>query len=79
LVSLGAKPDEAPIAIGAGESKALAKELIPAPVDVLIRVTLQTSRFGLHIVDGAAFVEGQKIGTLAKIVYTVLPRQQLIG
>ncbi len=77
LVSLQAQPHEAPIAIGSGESKALAKELIVAPVDVLIKVRLQVSRLGLHIVEGAAFINGRKIGTLAKIVYTLVPRAEL--
>jgi 3-hydroxymyristoyl/3-hydroxydecanoyl-(acyl carrier protein) dehydratase len=79
LVSLKAQPHEAPIAIGSGESKALAKELIVAPVDVLIKVTLQASRLKLHIVEGSAFIRGQKIGTLARIIYTLLPREQLAG
>jgi len=79
LVSLHARPHEAPIAIGSGESKALAKELIVAPVDVLIKVRLQISRLGLYFVEGSAFVAGQKIGTLAKIVYTLVPKEQLTG
>jgi 3-hydroxymyristoyl/3-hydroxydecanoyl-(acyl carrier protein) dehydratase len=79
LTSLHAKSDEVPIAIGAGESKALAKELVVAPVDLLLKVRLQASRLGIFIVDGSAYVDGRKIGTLAKIVYTLLPRQQLLG
>jgi 3-hydroxymyristoyl/3-hydroxydecanoyl-(acyl carrier protein) dehydratase len=79
LASLQALPHEAPIAIGSGESKALAKELILAPVDVLVAVRLKASRLGLHIVEGSAYVGGKKIGTLAKIVYTLLPRDQLTG
>jgi hypothetical protein len=36
-------------------------------------------RLGLHIVEGSAFVGGQKIGTLAKIVYTLVLREQLLA
>jgi 3-hydroxymyristoyl/3-hydroxydecanoyl-(acyl carrier protein) dehydratase len=79
LASLHAQPHEAPIAIGAGASKALAKELVTAPVDVLIKVTLQGARLKLYFVDGCAFVDGGKIGTLDKIIYTLLPREQLTG
>ena len=79
LASLHAHPDEAPIAIGAGASKALAKELVAAPVEVLIKVTLQGARLKLYFVDGCAFVDGGKIGTLDKIIYTLLPREQLTG
>jgi 3-hydroxymyristoyl/3-hydroxydecanoyl-(acyl carrier protein) dehydratase len=79
LASLQARPHEAPIAIASGESKALAKELIAAPVDVLVKVHLQVSRLGLHIVEGCAYANGKKIGTLAKIVYTLVPREQLLG
>jgi len=53
LVSLQAQSHEVPIAIGSGESKALAKELIVAPVGVLVKVRLQVSRLGLHIVRAA--------------------------
>ena len=79
LVALRAKPDEAPIAIGSGPSKALAKELITAPADVLMKVTLDTSRLKLHFVSGTAYVAGTKIGTLANIVYTMVPKTQLLG
>jgi 3-hydroxymyristoyl/3-hydroxydecanoyl-(acyl carrier protein) dehydratase len=79
LVALHARPEEAPIAIGSGPSKALARELIKAPADVLIKVTLDTSRLKLHFVSGSAYVGGAKIGTLTNIVYTLIPRTQLIG
>jgi 3-hydroxymyristoyl/3-hydroxydecanoyl-(acyl carrier protein) dehydratase len=77
LVSLHARPHESPIAIGSGESKALAKDFIVAPADVLVKVRLQISRLGLYFVEGSAFVDGQKIGTLAKIVYTLVAKEQL--
>ncbi len=67
------------IAIGSGPSKALAKELIAAPADVLIKVTLEASRLKLHFVSGSAFVAGKKIGTLANIVYTLVAKSQLVG
>jgi 3-hydroxymyristoyl/3-hydroxydecanoyl-(acyl carrier protein) dehydratase len=79
LVALRARPGEAPIAISSGPSKALAKELIAAPVDVLIKVTLDSSRLKLHFVNGSAFVAGKKIGTLASIVYTLVPKAFLLG
>ncbi len=79
LVSLKAAEHEAPIAIGSGNSKAIAKELIAAPADVLIKATLDTSRLKLHFVSGSAFVAGRKIGTLANIVYTLIPKTQLLG
>jgi len=79
LASLHASPHEAPIAIGAGESKALAKELIVAPVSVLITASLRTVRLGVYVADGAAFIAGNRIGTLSKIMYALVSREQLLA
>jgi len=79
LIALKGDQNEAPIAIGSGRSKAVAKGLIPAPVDILIKVTLETSRLKVHLVNGSTFVGTQKIGTLADILYTLVPKAGLLG
>lgn len=79
VVAIGADQKDAPIAIQAGKSKALAKELMDAPVEILIRVTLTSSRLRLFFVDGMAYLKGQAIGSLANITYTLMDRDRLMG
>jgi 3-hydroxymyristoyl/3-hydroxydecanoyl-(acyl carrier protein) dehydratase len=79
LTALQGQTSQAPIAISAGESKALAKELIDAPVRILICVKLTQSRMRLHFVDGVTYVEGIKVGSLNRIVYTLVERTQIIA
>lgn len=77
LTALQGQETQTPIAISAGPSKALAKNLIEAPVCVLVCVKLILSRMRLHFVDGVTYIQGVKVGSLNKIVYTLVERAQL--
>jgi 3-hydroxymyristoyl/3-hydroxydecanoyl-(acyl carrier protein) dehydratase len=78
LAALQGQASEAPIAISAGESKALAKDLIDAPVRILICVTLAQTRMRLHFVNGVTYIDGVRVGSLNKIVYTLMERERLL-
>ena len=70
LVGLNTSHDQAPIAIGAGPSKALTRTFIEPPVTLLIAVTKIAEKFGaLFIVDGKIFVDEKAVAKLSKIEY----------
>ena len=79
LAGLQGDESKAPIAIGSGPSEALAKDLIDAPVTVLIKVQLMRQKFGRFFsIDGTAYVDGVPVGALPEIRYVLMDREQLL-
>lgn len=78
LVATKGDSTEAPIAIGAGESDAVAQHLIKAPARILIKISFK-SKFKLHFGDGTAYLDGSPIGTLKKIKYVLVGRDRLLS
>lgn len=79
LAALWAGPNEIPIAVSAGESKAHSRNLVDAPVVVLVHATLTQSRQRLHQVNGTIYANRQKIGSLTKILYTLVDRDKVLN
>lgn len=79
LAALWAGPNEIPIAVSAGESKAHSRNLVDAPVMVLVHATLAQSRRRFHQVNGTIYANGQRIGSLAKIVYALVDRDKVLN
>lgn len=80
VASLEASADDAPIAIGSGESRATARDLIQAPAMILVRATLtKQRRMRMFWIDGTCYIDGQEIGTLVNIWYMLVERDRLMG
>lgn len=80
VASLEASADDAPIAIGSGESRATARDLVEAPSTILIRAVLtKQRRMRMFWIDGTCFIDGLEIGTLADIWYALYDRDRLMG
>jgi 3-hydroxymyristoyl/3-hydroxydecanoyl-(acyl carrier protein) dehydratase len=80
LVACNTGPMQVPIAVGAGEAKALTRTFIEPPVSLLIVVQLKEQKFGsLFVLDSRIFVGDEEVGQLKGIKYLCPARDKVVS
>lgn len=78
IAALQGDTTQAPIAIRAGKSRALTRELVDAPARIAIRTELTQVRHGLMFVSGTTYLQGKPIGSLEDTTYILVDRRTLL-